>query len=325
MIVGGSLFGMLYSYPGSLYFAMSLGLALAGWLGIRWWRGDRAARRNLVRFLVVGCVAAMGYLPLILPAVPQVIEYLPRIRGALGSPWLVVTWTEYATGVMMPPFNEILQWKAANPIVTAAEVPSIWADDWRCLTSLFVPREPLLFVTAFLIVPALIVVGARHIVRRAPTCLPLMAAGLAAPLMAYTYHLWPATPILFYWYLIFALPILIGLVGAGIDRVGERLAAAWRRGHAGWVPAVVFLAVFAFVIHGGVGRLKWWPAAQRAPVAYARGPFLYVTDPRGMTERVPPEDPRRSHSGPSGVGGSKSAPQRRPPPDSPEASMFREP
>ena len=174
-----------------------------------------------MRFLVACCAAAVVYLPLVLPAVPQVITYLPRIRGALESPWLVVTWTEFATGVMMPPFNEILQWKAAHPIRSAVEVPSIWMADWRCLSTLFVPREPVLSATAFLLMPALMIAGVRHIVRRSRLCRPLIAAGFVAPVIAYAYHLWPQTPILFYWYLIYALPFVIALVAGGIDGVGR--------------------------------------------------------------------------------------------------------
>jgi hypothetical protein len=315
---------MLYSYPGSVYFAAALGLAVTVWL-LRCRRCDRDfSRRSFVRFLVACCVAALVYLPLVSPAVPQVVSYLPRIRGALGSPWLVVTWTEYATGVMMPPFSEILEWKAAHPVLRASEVASIWLADARCLVEKFLPRAPLLFMAAFLLVPALMMAGIRHLVRRSRTCLPLVAAGLAAPMIAYVYHLWPQTPILFYWYLIYSLPVVLALVAAGLDGAGEWLAVRWRRRHSHWVPAVVFFAVFAIVIAGGPGRSKWWPGRQRSPVAYARGPFLYVTHPDGTTERIPPDDPRRRASKSAGNDGTPTSTMSGLPVDSPDASMFRE-
>jgi hypothetical protein len=252
------------------------------------------------------------------------MSYLPRIQGALASPWLVVTWTEYATGVMMPPFDKILQWKEAHPVHRAAEIPSIWAADWRCLTSHFVPREPLLFVTAFWLVPALTLAGSMHLVRRSRTCLPLIAAGFGAPLLAYAYHLWPQTPVLFYWYLIYALPVVIALVGAGLDRIGERLAAVWRWDQAALVPSVAFFAVFVAVISGGPGRTKWWPGAQRSPVAYARGPFLYVTHPDGTTERIPPDDPRRRRTGSDAIGPAQIETKEGQSSDPADASLFRE-
>ena len=97
----------------------------------------------------------------------------------------------------------------------------------------------------------------------------------------------------------------------------------WRWKYAGWLPATAFLAIFVMVIADGPGRRRWFPKSQANPVAFARGPFLYVTHPDGMTERIPPDDPRRRQDASSGP--EPTPTQSGQPPDSPDASLFREP
>jgi hypothetical protein len=272
--------GSLCANPGSIYFCASMGTSIGIYLTVRLIRyRDIDARAGLVRFIICNVFAAAIYLPLVLPALPQALGYLKTFKGALDGPWPLQTLSKYFAGVMMPAATDY--YMAVNDELST----------WEFFMRDYVRSERLLLLVVFLIVPSLIVCGVSRLVSVDRKAWPLIIAGLGAPLCAYVYHRPADTTYLYYWYLIYALPVVIALVGAGLERCGES-AQEWL--HAGWaraLPATLFLLLMAVTSVGGPGRMVWFPSPQVGDVAFERGKYVWITGQDGRTKRVPVTKP----------------------------------
>ncbi|MGI8602465.1 MAG: hypothetical protein ACR2OZ_05645 [Verrucomicrobiales bacterium] len=275
-------FGCLYSFPGSFYFTGSWAVILASYLGWRWLRWhDSSARASLVRFAVTSCGAAFIFLPLVLPAVPQVAKWGREFRGALEHTWPVTAWSNYAAGVAKPNGPEVNEWEGGwnrgRPV-------TFRRGALEYLVQRYVPNEPLLFGFVFCLVPALMVVGLRQLCRRAPWAWIIFPASLFPAVLTYFIYRSGQTPYIFHWYLIYFLPVVLLLVALGLDITGGWLERRLRRTL--WLPAVLFLLLLISVNLGGPGRLLWFPGPQTVDAEYFRGRYHFVTRPDGVTQRV---------------------------------------
>ena len=222
----------IFSYPGSLYQVALLNFLVAGILLWRWKKaGQPSARTGLFRWVAANSVAAILYLWIISPAVPQAMaEFHEKFpTGNLGFSWMLGATVTYATGLM--------------PIYTKSLVGPDWIGpthvEWFFT---HFPRFPAIFVlcllTLILFTLGLIWVWKQGKLRA--TILTLAAA--SGPIMV-THHYLTTGLSLYYWYIIYILPAVLILWAAGIGILGDKLGAAMKKN--GTSVASILTAVIA--------------------------------------------------------------------------------
>ncbi len=279
--LGLSLLLMAYAFVGSFYFVISLSVGLAALMGWRWLKqGDQEARENLARFTVTGLVTFGVYLQLALPALVQLVQNqdIPQWSTPLDLGWVFSTYTEFATGANF-----------LDDVNAIRELPSVHEGLSRFFTD-FVPREPIYFLLTFVAIPFLSLLGAKRWWRTASIGgRLLLVSSMAAPLLMYLYDLVFGHLVLFFFYLIFALPVVIGLLALGLESLPEWLPSA-ERNRAGVLLAVTVLFAGWYVWQTG----PWKP--YRSPqltapgepyVFYTRGSANWVVYPEGITAKFP--------------------------------------
>jgi hypothetical protein len=155
------------------------------------------------------------------------------------------------------------------------------------LSEHYLPEERLLFAFVFFVVPGLMLAGSWRFLRRHPAMWPVIAGGIAAPLVGYALHHWVLYTFIYYWYLIYAMPVVLALLGLGLEAAGEACKRQWEYRVFSWVPALVFIAFLVAVNCGGMGRMGWTQPPFTQPAVFDRGRFLWITYPDGRTLRVP--------------------------------------
>ena len=116
---------------------------------------------------------------------------------------------------------------------------------------------------------------------------PVLVGGIAAPLVGYAIHHWILYTFIYDWYLIYALPVILVLLGLGLEAAGEACKRLGKRAWLFWVPTLCFAALLLAVNRGGAGRLGWTQPPFTKPEQFDRGRFLWITYPDGKTLRVP--------------------------------------
>lgn len=279
-------FGMLYANPSSAYFVASLGGALAlclGWRAIVLKNGD--ARTGFARLGVCGAMALLVFMPLVWPALPQAAGYLKKeMQGSIGGVWPVSAWSRYAAGVMMPDAELGRQWLNTAPEGTENVVRR---SAFEFFASHYLPEEPLLFTVVFVVVPALMSIGALRFLRHHPAQWPVLVGCIAAPLVGYACHHWLLHTFIYYWYIIYAMPVVLVLLGLGLEAAADALERKWRMPWLCALPALALIALLLSVNQGGLGRLGWTQVPFTQPESFDRGRFLWITYPDGRTTRVP--------------------------------------
>ena len=217
----GSLLALMYSNALHLYPATGAGLCGLAAIISRW--RTPGAHIQLARFLVVMLAAAMIFLQLMLPCVPQFVEYLrtSAVRGTLDGRWLSsffallfagVPWS--STGREVSHYMELYPQAVGYPVAFQA------------------------LVSATLIFLAL---GTRRLIVCGPVHrLVALALLITAPL-AYGIS-WACGNYLFEWYLLFLLPGVIVLTGAGLDSVRQTLSR--KSGTLAFLIVIVFFAAY---------------------------------------------------------------------------------
>ena len=166
------------------------------------WRTP-GAHLQLARFLVVMLAAAMVFLQLMLPCVPQFAEYLrtSAVRGSLDGRWMSSYLALLFAGV---------------PWSRDARYPLIWSFIHR-RSAILSPSKP------WLARRLSFALGTRRLIVRGPVHrLVALALLITAPL-AYGIS-WACGNYLFEWYLLFLLPGVIVLTGAGLDGARQTLS-----------------------------------------------------------------------------------------------------
>ncbi len=273
LALGGSLWALLAANPGSIYFAGALGVALTISLVLRCRRDTSGtAGMSLTRWFLAAGLAAICYLPVIWPTLPQALPYLKNFKGELDGMWVPMTWSWYAGGMCYPPMEMTEPWLAGGNTA------------WGFIRSGFFQTEPLTACFVLFMVPAVLWMGGCWWWRKEGGR-PLLLACVAAPLMAYAVHRSAETPFLYHWYLIYWLPPALLLTAAGLWQVGQRGAAWSGRAWMALVPAGIFLAIFAAINLPGPGRISWLGFASNGPEIYIRGRYQWITHPDGITYR----------------------------------------
>ena len=203
---GASLFILMYSNALNVYPAAGLGLCGLAAIALRWRQPE--ARIQMGRFCVVTLLAGMVFLQLMLPCLPQFIEYqnTTAVQGPMDRRWLLsylgllfagAPWS--STGQAVSKYMELYPWASSHPILFAALAGSALA---------------------------LFALGTQRLLTGGPVQrLVALALLLPAPIAfviskACQHHL-------FEWYLLFLLPGFVAAIALGLD--GARRALARNR------------------------------------------------------------------------------------------------
>ena len=288
-----SVFFCLWSYAGSIYFALALNAGLLALL--LWWRlrsKDPGALGPISRLLSVNAVTGLLYLFLISPHLPQVSYHFRQVFEMipLQAFWTFYAWSHYSTGTNFPTGEDIYDLRT-----DAATLPEV-------LLQRFAPAEPVLVAMQWVLIPALIIVGIFWLIRRSRDDARLsltafvLGLGFAAPVIALIHQQFTSL-YFYYWYLSYALPVIIVGIAIGFERLilpllrdgksQKRLALAA-------VASAAFFALFVWQTWSGLGRggriaqNSKWPLNEEgdATVEFQRATSHWITTRDGQSIRL---------------------------------------
>jgi hypothetical protein len=222
---GTALFVLMYSNALNIYPAAGLGLCGLAAIVSRW--RDPEARIQIGRFCVVTSIAAMIFLQLMLPCVPQFIEY-QNTTAVQGKP--------------------DLRWVSSYLALLFAGVP--WSSTGEAVSKYMelYPRaisHPLIFAVLVCLTIVLLVVGTRRLlIAGSLQCLVALSLLAPAPIalllsIALEQHL-------FEWYLLFLLPGAVAMTALGLDSLRKILLRNTAGTAAGTLLVVGFLCGYLF-------------------------------------------------------------------------------
>ena len=286
LAVAACFLGCMYSAPISLYFAATLGGSLlVTLLWRRFRKKQRDATADITRLTIASVAAAMVFLPLVLPAVEPAMNYIaenfhggPSGRSGLDAPWPLSSWCKFMSGVQRPDIEESARWDDEGMTTL------------HFLLQKMLPQNPVLFFMVWITMPAMLVIGFKSLRTRTPGAAPLALAGLAAPFITYTVHHITDT-FLYYWYLIYFLPIVIALAAMALDEIADRCGRRFHKPAVSTAIITLFFALFLAPSVMGDTRFNWFPPKASSPEVFDRGRFHWVTYPDGKTRREPIEKP----------------------------------
>lgn len=224
-------FLLMYSYPTCIYVLIVLNLCA---LPAIWWQREKTADAltQVMRLTVANVVAAMLFLPLMLPCVPQFLAYVKGTpgQGQLDNEWVINFLAHLLGGI---PWGyrghaengslELFRWFSTHPLLESAVV---------------------------IVAVILLLAGIYRLLSRGRISALLPVMFLLPAVICFT-----ETKLrgLFIneWYLLFALPGVIALVALGLDKLATRVESG-----AGKIPAIVLVALV-------VSSYAAWSSPQR--------------------------------------------------------------
>jgi hypothetical protein len=200
---GASLFILMYSNALNIYPGAGVGLCGLLAIGLRWHHPE--ARIQIGRFCVVILLAGMVFLQLMLPCLPQFIEYqnTTAVQGPLDLRWLLsylgllfagAPWS--STGQAVSKYMELYPWAVSHPIA-------------------FAGLAGLTLVLLAFGTQRLLIAGPLHALIALTLLLPAPIAFVISK--ACQHHL-------FEWYLLFLLPGVVAATALGLDGLRRILA-----------------------------------------------------------------------------------------------------
>lgn len=298
-LFGLLVFASVHAYPGSLYYVGCLNAFIAATLAWQGWKGrDPASKAGLARWFVANTAAGVCFLWVTSPAIPQAAGFFAEKfpTGGITVDWLVGACVAYATGLLTL-FDK------------AMETPA-----WTGPTALqwfgggFLRFWPLA-LWSYVACPILVALGLGSLWKskedRLPAWLLLVAVGSGIVMIAHNAFVTGLA--LYFWYIIFILPAVLGIEACGLVVVGRALARGM--GGAGraecWTGVLVVVsALWMFWISfpwpgsrnwddkvGFLARqpnLQGWPTkpGQIPRVEIPRGNSLWVTYRDGYQYRI---------------------------------------
>ncbi|MCB1232880.1 MAG: glycosyltransferase family 39 protein, partial [Verrucomicrobiae bacterium] len=208
-LVGGSAM-MLYAYIGSVFFVAPLALTVIGivlWRNAQTWRtaDDKnarlAARRDLTRLMVTGLIGVSIYLVFALPPMICFWDHKENFpwRFTVSFQWWFVFWTEFATGQFYQ-----LPKKPDGDFAPLSEAIAV-----------IVKPRPWTWIGIFA-ASLLILVGVGKTMRRVNVATGfVIGVAFLAPFIQIFFHGVITHMVLFFFYLIYWLPVVIGLEAVG--------------------------------------------------------------------------------------------------------------
>ncbi|MEI6340010.1 MAG: glycosyltransferase family 39 protein, partial [Verrucomicrobiota bacterium] len=209
----------LFMYSNALNIYPALGLGLCGFAAVLMpWRDPRAPVQ-IMRFAVATLLAGMAFFQLMLPCVPQFLNYLhgSAVRGPMGLAWLSNYFSLLLAGI---PWNP-----TRHPV-------SIYLELYPRVV-----RHPEVFIGLVVLVLFLFSLGTRRLCLKGRLqTLVSLALLLPAPI-AYAISR-ARDQHLFEWYLLFLLPGAIAVIALGLDAWRQNLA----RRKAGTITGILLVA-----------------------------------------------------------------------------------
>jgi uncharacterized membrane protein len=246
IVYGASIMLCLYSYPGSIYFAVGFNAFLGAWLLIRsiTRKAPSTARPQLVRLGIANLLAAIIFLQLAKPAIAQAQDYLTTkfSKNDLNADWIFTVWGSNVSGVILP---------------TAAEWWNLPVEEKNIASYIvnnYIPEDPLLACIVFVIAPLLLGLGILRIYRDNRHALPLILGGLAAPVLAYSHSTLITGLYLYYWYIIYLLPVFIIVFSVGITSIAGFVRNRAVQSLVTLGSATAYLVTFAMITNASAGK-----------------------------------------------------------------------
>ncbi|MGC2580051.1 MAG: glycosyltransferase family 39 protein [Terrimicrobiaceae bacterium] len=253
-------FALLYAYPGCLYMVAIANFCGAISLFQRHSTGE-ARWQHFSRFLVATTVAGMIYLQLMLPCVPQLINYFEteRALGELGLRWHKNMGAHLLAGI---PWNN-------SDIRSAGYQELQWAAEAR----------PYVFLSLRSAALGFFVLGALRLGLSRPAGWLVLSVLLIPGVLVYIISR-SKNHYLYEWYLLFTLSGFVGLAALGLDW----LAGITSRAHRMAPPVLAGLAIVTFFVVTQPQR-RWLVTHSLQPMREA----VLLTRPS-----LDPYDPRQS-------------------------------
>ncbi len=285
------IFFCIWSYAGSVYFALALNVGLLGFLLWRWFRScDAGLLGPISRMLVVNTVTGLLYVFLISPHLPQVSYHFRQVFEMipLEAFWVFYAWSHYSTGTNFPSGQDIYDLR--TDATTLQEV----------LLQRFAPTEPVLVTLQWLVIPVLIFGGLiwlRQCSRKQGLSPASMVLGFAllSPAIALLHQHFTSL-YFYYWYLSYSLPLIIAAIAIGFHAL---LAPLFHRKGAGAssLAVIILITFFTFFVWqsyswtGRSGRILQavaWPVNDKgvAQVEFRRGHSHWIATEDGQSIRM---------------------------------------
>ncbi len=218
-------FLLMYLYPTCAFVLAVTNLLLLPPLAARWrWTPQLLVQST--RLLVANIAAAMLFLQMMLPCIPQFLDYLEKTpgQGELSIRWLKNVASFFLAGV---------------PWSYSFQPDSSYLELWPWAIA-----HPNLFFTIIGVAILLMALGFFRMVRRdIPTALFAVAVPVASLLCVG--ESWRREGFLFEWYIIFLLPVLVAFLAVGVWGNRRHAPASRLQTIAGTVFSLLLLSAYA--------------------------------------------------------------------------------
>ena len=220
---------MLYAYPGAAYF---VGASAVGLVAAFLWKGNADLRGTLVRVVISGSLALGLLIFLIAPGLLQATSNLDNQFAKTGLPpvWHFQMWHWMGLGLHLPADQEYYDLR--DGVVT-----------WSVFLPQTLRAEPFAALLGWLVLPILILIGARQWWRMGRAYRPLVVASLGGPLLFLCHHGLITHFAVFQWYMIYALPSLMIFASSGLFSLLEKKMDSEISPKQVWIPASVAVAI----------------------------------------------------------------------------------
>jgi hypothetical protein len=278
---GASLFGVLYAFPGGLYFVAPMGVGVAMVLLWRWWKkGEVAARAGFVRMAVVGVITGMLYFQAMSALIPQATADLESWEEIpLSSRWRFFTYTKLVSGA-----GFVRYWERDFPEMSAM----------RYVATQLSREDPLYVAMVFVVIPILLVIGFWRFWRLGGVARVVSVVTFLASLLAFGHHHFITHFYYYFWYLCYSVPLAIMLGAAGLCVMGKWLSAVSgqvrREAAVTAAVAVVFTGLYVTTTWPGKrGRTGWVTSRGEEALVVQRGRSNWVVYADGRMLKLPVE------------------------------------
>lgn len=215
-LFGASVVPSLLAFPGALYGIAFLNLAVAGSMAWSWLaRGRIDARARLARWTVANTIAAVVFLAILAPAIPQMVSFMNNAfqRGVMPPFWYVVSYHLFSTGMhfsfpLDPYFN------------TTGPTPSAWkwllGDYWQAWP---------VALWALVILPVVFAIGWFALFRTARRSWFLVVAAMVlGGICCVAHHALVTGFYIYAWYAIYSLTAILVVIAAGLRQIARWIA-----------------------------------------------------------------------------------------------------
>ena len=242
-LLAGCQFLALWTYPAVFFLLALLNLSLVTLVLLRPSPVNGPPRTLLSRSFACSCLAAAGFLPLVLPLVPQMQDYMKSLGGGMMAvPWLANLGSFLVGGAAWDRSSATYTGYLDMQLVAQSCGPAVLYS---------------LYTGAMLI----FVIGIARFVRRGTLEATLTACVLLGPAAHWLYAETQGV-ILWEWYLVYVVPSVCLFWGIGAANVGQGIA---RLARLPWLGALVSALIVVFYAYAAWPVRAWHASHSRVP------------------------------------------------------------